>query len=87
MPDEVKIILDRLALESAISLEGLLQRFRDICGSEDEFKRRTWCEQREGMPNFTQYLFDGNPVFYTEFQIKDNCISYLFHHGSMYDSQ
>ena len=85
MLSEIKLILDKLAFESAKSLESLLQQLRDMCDSDEDFKRRTWCEQREGKPHMKQYLFDGIPVFYTEFQIKENNISFLFHQGSMYD--
>ena len=85
MPDEIKFVLDRLAVDSAKNLESLLQELRDMCTSDEDFKRRTFCEQREGKPYQRQYLFDGMPVFYTELRVKDNHISFQFHQGSMYD--
>jgi hypothetical protein len=84
---ELKKVLDELAFKSSRSLTSILQQFRDICTSDEDYSRRMWCEQRMGVPHKVQYIFDGKPVFYTTFEIKYNRAEYKICQGSMYDNK
>lgn len=85
MPDkrEMEVILDKFAVETAKSLQELLQIFRDACQSDEDFSQRMWIERQPENPQIEQYFFDAVPVFYTIFEIKERKMQFKFIQGSI----
>lgn len=79
--EELKTILDKFAIEMTGSLQELLQKFRDICFSDEEFSQRMYIVCRDGMLNIRQYYFDGTPVFYTISEFSENKLRFTVYPG------
>ena len=78
---EMEVILDKFAIEMAGSLKELLQKFRDICYSGEEFSQRMYIVSQDGMPNLRQYYFDGIAVFYTISEFSEDKLQFTVYPG------
>lgn len=62
-------------------LESLLQEYKNLCKSDKEFSKRTSAYCVEGHPEFTQYLFDEEPIFYSIVLYENNKVLTKFIKG------
>lgn len=68
--------------KSIKSTEYILQQFRSVCKSDEEFSKRMTTYRYENQPvNITQYYFDGLPVLFSKVEINKNKIIVTFHQG------
>lgn len=80
---ELSQIIAVASTETIKATEKILQQFRTICQSDEEFSKRmsTYCSDDQPR-NITQFYFDDAPVFFSKFELKDNKINITFHQGA-----
>ena len=79
MPKELIYSLIDLTMKDMLSkIEERLVVIRHKCSSHEDFQNR--CEKKT-IEDYTIYLFDGEPVFYTKLWFEGTKICWVIHEG------
>jgi hypothetical protein len=74
----IQEVSEKLARETAKRIENILQEYRNLCATDEDFSKRTLAVKDD---NTTQYCFDGQFIFYTKFESDLHTISTKFYSG------
>lgn len=79
MPKELIYSLIDLTMKDMLSkIEERLVAIRHKCSSHEDFQNR--CE-KQTIEDYTIYLFDGEPIFYTKLWFEGTKICWVIHEG------
>lgn len=77
--EELDLNIKKFSLGIIKTLDSILQNYRDMCSTDEEFSRRM--SKLQFNSNATQYYFDSEPVFYTKTEILDYKFVFTFYQG------